>query len=53
MIIAGCGTSYNAGLYGEIIMNELGCFKFVKAMMASEITEKDFPKKNGGFLSIS
>ena len=34
-------------------MKELGCFQYVQSMIASEINERDFPKSNGGFLSIS
>jgi glutamine---fructose-6-phosphate transaminase (isomerizing) len=53
LIIAACGTSYLAGKYGEYLMRELGCFKYVESMFASEINERDFPKQYGGFLSIS
>lgn len=31
----------------------MGCFKTVNSLLASEINERDFPKSNGGFLSIS
>jgi hypothetical protein len=34
-------------------MRELGCFKTVQSFVASEINQRDFPKNNGGFLSIS
>jgi len=34
-------------------MRDLGCFKYVQALIASEINHRDFPKQNGGFLSIS
>jgi glucosamine--fructose-6-phosphate aminotransferase (isomerizing) len=53
LIIAACGTSLNAGKYGEYLMRELGCFKYVESIVASEIFERDFPKRNAGFLSIS
>lgn len=53
MVIAACGTSHLAGKYGETLMRDLGCFKFVNCMYASEIKARDLPKKNGGFLSIS
>jgi glutamine---fructose-6-phosphate transaminase (isomerizing) len=53
LIIAACGTSYLAGVYGENLMKKLGCFKTVKSHLASEINGRDFPKKDGGFLSIS
>jgi glucosamine--fructose-6-phosphate aminotransferase (isomerizing) len=53
LIIAGCGTSHLAGKYGEFIMRQLGCFKYVSSLISSEINERDFPKSKGGFLSIS
>lgn len=53
LIIAACGTSYLAGQYGESLMRELGCFKYISAITAGEIQERDLPKSNGGFLSIS
>ena len=53
LIIAACGTSYLAGRYGETLMRELGCFKYVQTLIASEITERDMPLSNGGFVSIS
>jgi glucosamine 6-phosphate synthetase-like amidotransferase/phosphosugar isomerase protein len=53
LIIAACGTSHLAGLYGENLMRELGCFKVINSITAGEIQTRDFPKSNGGFLSIS
>lgn len=53
LIIAACGTSYRAGQYGEILMKEMAGFKYVEALIASEIEARDFPRSNGGFLSIS
>jgi len=53
LLIAACGTSHLAGKYGEYLMKQLGCFKTVNSLLASEINERDFPKNNGGFLSIS
>jgi len=53
LIIAACGTSHLAGKYGEYLMKELGCFKYINSVIASEIRPRDFPKKNGGFLGIS
>ena len=53
LIIAACGTSHLAGKYGEYIMRQLGCFKYVESIIASEIQPRCFPKKNGGFVSIS
>lgn len=53
LIIAACGTSFRAGQYGEILMKEMAGFNYVEALVASELEARDFPKKNGGFLSIS
>lgn len=53
LIIAACGTSHLAGKYGEHLMKELGCFKYVESLIASEINDRDLPKSNGGFISIS
>ena len=53
LLIAACGTSHLAGKYGEHLMKKLGCFKTVNSLLASEINARDFPKHNGGFLSIS
>lgn len=53
MIIAACGTSHLAGKYGEYLMRDLGCFKYVESVIASEINERDLPLQNGGFISIS
>jgi glucosamine--fructose-6-phosphate aminotransferase (isomerizing) len=44
MIIAACGTSNLAGKYGESLMRQMGCFKDVTSVIASEINERDFPK---------
>ena len=44
LIIAACGTSHLAGKYGEWIMKEFGCFKYVQSIIASEIKSRDFPK---------
>ena len=37
LIIAACGTSHLAGKYGEYMMRQLGCFKYVESLIASEI----------------
>lgn len=53
LVIAACGTSYRAAQYGEMLMKEMSGFKYVEALNASEIEARDFPRSNGGFLSIS
>lgn len=53
LIIGGCGTSLYAGIYGEILMEWLGCFDVVRAVDASEIDIHIFPKHDAGMLLIS
>ena len=44
LLIAACGTSHLAGKYGEHLMKQLGCFKTVNSLLASEINYRDFPR---------
>jgi len=37
LLIAACGTSYYASLYGSYLMREFGCFQMVDVKIASEI----------------
>eukprot|EP00347_Sterkiella_histriomuscorum_P001487 403371846 len=53
LIIAACGTSYYASLYGQYLMREFGCFNTVDVKIASEISEEDLTLLNGGFLAVS
>lgn len=53
LLIAACGTSYYASLYGSLLMRDFGCFNMVEVKIASEIQEKDFPERNGGLLCVS
>lgn len=53
LMIAACGTSYYASNYGSYLMREFGCFQMIEVKIASEIQEKDFPKRNGGLLCVS
>lgn len=53
LLIAACGTSYYASLYGSLLMREFGCFQMIEVKIASEILEEDFPKRNGGLLCVS
>lgn len=52
-MIAACGTSYYASLYGQHLMREFGCFEMVDVKIASEISEEDLTIENGGFLAVS
>lgn len=53
LILAGCGTSLNASLYGAKLMREYDAFETATAMDAAEIREHDFPRKGGGVLAVS
>lgn len=44
MVITGCGTSLNAGLYGELLMRSLGCFDSVYTVDSSEVDSRTFGK---------
>lgn len=37
IIVAACGTSYYASLYGSYLMREFGCFQTIDVRIASEI----------------
>jgi glucosamine--fructose-6-phosphate aminotransferase (isomerizing) len=37
LLIAACGTSYHASLYGRYLLREFGCFQLVEAKIGSEI----------------
>ena len=43
LLIAACGTSYYASLYGKYLMREFKCFSTVEVKIASEIGEEDLP----------
>eukprot|EP00968_Pinguiococcus_pyrenoidosus_P024564 scaffold4847_cov265-Pinguiococcus_pyrenoidosus.AAC.8 len=53
LLISGCGTSLNAGLYGAKLMRALDCFDTVTAIDAAEVTPDDLPRHHGGLLAIS
>ena len=44
ILLIGCGTSYNAGLLGELYLNSNNKFICVKCINASEFTLKTIPK---------
>lgn len=37
LLIAACGTSYYASLYGSYLMRDFGCFQMIDIKIASEI----------------
>ncbi len=53
LVIAACGTSYHAGLYGALAMRAMHSFETVQVVDASELTAHHFPQKGGGLLVIS
>ena len=53
LVIAACGTSYHAGLYGAMAMRALQAFDTVQVVDASELTYHHFPPAHAGLLVIS
>lgn len=53
LIIAACGTSFHAGLYGAQIMRALKSFDSVVVIDASEFTSEMIPHSGAGLLVIS
>lgn len=53
LVIAACGTSYHAGLYGALAMRAMKSFTTVQVVDASEITPHHFPKHGAGLLVLS
>ncbi len=53
LVIAACGTSYHAGLYGALAMRAMKAFETVQVVDASEITPHHFPSVGAGLLVIS
>jgi glucosamine--fructose-6-phosphate aminotransferase (isomerizing) len=53
LMIAACGTSYHAGLFGAQLMRSLHSFETVQVVDAAEVTTEAFPKRGGGLLVLS
>lgn len=53
LVIAACGTSLHAGMYGALGMRALKAFDTVQVVDASEITEHHFAPEGAGLLVIS
>lgn len=53
LVIAACGTSYHAGLYGALGMRALNAFDTVQVIDASELTPHHFAPDGAGLLVIS
>ena len=53
-MIAACGTSFHAGMFGARMMRMLKSFKTVQVMDAAEVDTHDLPQSaKGGLLVIS
>lgn len=53
LVIAACGTSYHAGLYGAMAMRAMEAFTTVQVVDASEITPHHFAAEGAGLLVLS
>jgi glucosamine--fructose-6-phosphate aminotransferase (isomerizing) len=53
LVIAACGTSLHAGMYGAMAMRATKAFETVQVVDASELTPHHFPANNAGLLVIS
>ncbi|XP_026191154.1 uncharacterized protein LOC34622859 [Cyclospora cayetanensis] len=53
LLLAGCGTSLYAGMYGEQLMQWLACFDQVRAVDATELEQHSLPKHDAGILLLS
>lgn len=53
LVIAACGTSYHAGLYGAMAMRAMKAFITVQVVDASEITPHHFAAEGAGLLVLS
>lgn len=53
LVIAACGTSYHAALYGALAMRAMNAFDTVQVVDASELTSQHFSQKDAGLLVIS
>lgn len=53
LLLAGCGTSLYASMYGGLMMRSLGAFDTVQAVDASETFADNFPHEDGGLLVVS
>jgi len=53
LLIAACGTSHFAGLYGSRLMRSVGAFNTIQNFDAAEVIPESFPQQKGGLLVIS
>ncbi|CAN0223188.1 unnamed protein product [Ascophyllum nodosum] len=53
LVLAACGTSLYASMYGAKLMRDLEAFDTATAMDAGELRLTDIPRRNGGFLAVT
>ena len=53
LVVAACGTSLFAGMYGAALFRALRVFDTVQSVDAAEVTVDSFPQSAGGLLVIS
>lgn len=53
LVIAACGTSFHAGLFGAMAMRAMKAFETVQVVDASELTPNHFAPSGAGLLVIS
>jgi glucosamine--fructose-6-phosphate aminotransferase (isomerizing) len=53
LVMAACGTSYYASLYGAQLMRSLNAFDTVQPVDASELTSDFMPRQQAGVLLVS
>lgn len=53
LVITACGSSFNAGLYGQYLFRTFGIFDSVFCVESSDFNEQDLPKKDAGVLCIT
>ncbi|KAL7066680.1 glucosamine--fructose-6-phosphate aminotransferase, isomerizing family protein [Cryptosporidium serpentis] len=53
LVILGCGTSYHAGIFAQLIMENICGFNTVSAKDASETQLTGYPKYNAGIIAVS
>ncbi len=53
LVICGSGSSYCAAAFAVKIFRQLEIFNTVSALQASDSSEKDLPKENGGAIFVS
>ncbi|CAN0203300.1 unnamed protein product, partial [Ectocarpus fasciculatus] len=53
LVLAACGTSLYASMYGAKLMRDLEALDTATAMDAGELRLTDIPRRHGGFLAVS